>query len=123
MNPRSVSRKGTAVPAHFPAGNFAQRRRHTPQDVKYALCVPARSGPAWYKATLVNWMAAFPVITLVQLTLQPVLRLVPFLLQMLLSTGVVALVLTLLVMPGMNRVFARWLQRPPARRPPGATLP
>ena len=103
------------MPAHFPAGHFT--RRQAAPDVKYTLCVPARPGPAWYKATLVNWMAAFPVITLVQLTLQPVLRPAPFLLQMLLSTGVVAGVLTLLVMPRINRLFARWLHRPPASRP------
>jgi antibiotic biosynthesis monooxygenase (ABM) superfamily enzyme len=50
------------------------------------------------------------------------LRLLPFLLQMMISTGLVAIVLTLLVMPGMNRLFARWLQGPPVGRAPGATL-
>ncbi len=125
MNLRSVGWKGRTLPVHFPAGRvhfpagrFTTRWHQAPQNVKYTLCVPARPGPTWYKATLLNWLAAFPVITLVQLAFKPLLRLLPFLLQMLLSTGVVALVLTLLVMPGMNRLFARWLQTPPAGRAP-----
>jgi antibiotic biosynthesis monooxygenase (ABM) superfamily enzyme len=62
------------------------------------------------------------VITLVQLAFKPMLRLLPFLLQMLISTGVVAFVLTLLVMPGMNRLFGRWLHTPPAGRAPGTMV-
>ncbi len=121
MHFHSAGRRVIIFPADFPAGSFAQRRRK-PQPAKYTLCVPARPGPSWYKAVLVNWLAAFPVITLVQLAFKPMLRLLPFLLQMMLSTGVVALVLTLLVMPGMNRLFARWLHTPPAGRAPGTPV-
>lgn len=122
MNPRSVSRKGTTVPINSFVGSLIKRRRKELEKANYTLCVPGRHAPTWYKATFVNWLAAFPVITMVQLAFKPMLHLLPFLLQMLISTGVVAVVLTVLVMPWMNRIFMRWLKTPPASQAPNTPV-
>ena len=60
---------------------------------------------------IVTLLALFPLIQLANLTLVPLLELLPLpdLLQRLIVTGILVLLMTYVLMPRMTKLFSRWL--------------
>lgn len=80
--------------------------------------VPSPPGellPPRYKMVLLTWLAVFPLLTVLSLLFGPVLMLLPLVLRLLVLTAVTVPLLAYLVLPGMMRVFARWLYPPSSR--------
>ncbi len=67
--------------------------------------------PPRYKMAIVTLLALFPLIQLANLTLVPLLELLPLpdLLQRLIVTGILVLLMTYVLMPRMTKLFSRWL--------------
>lgn len=70
---------------------------------------PAEPPPPRYKMALVTWLAVFPLITTIFLTLGPILNQLPFLLRSLVLTVMMVSLMTYVVMPRMTRLFSFWL--------------
>lgn len=65
--------------------------------------------PPRYKMLVVTFLAIFPLINLLNLVLQPLLKPLPTLLRGLIVTFVMLSLTTYVVMPRMTKLFARWL--------------
>ena len=67
--------------------------------------------PPRYKMATVTLLALFPAIQLAQLTLVPLLQLLPLpsLLQSLIITAILVLLMTYVLMPRMTKLFSGWL--------------
>jgi antibiotic biosynthesis monooxygenase (ABM) superfamily enzyme len=88
------------------------RERHTGMEVWFT--PPAgRAQPPRYKMAIVTLLAIFPLISLVQLLLAPLLSHWPLLLRTLATSSLLVCLMTYVVMPLMTRLFARWLYGPP----------
>ncbi|ABW31562.1 antibiotic biosynthesis monooxygenase [Acaryochloris marina] len=62
-----------------------------------------------YKMVLVTWLGVFIVLAILTRILAPLLSMLPLLLNQLVTTGLVALLLTYVVMPQLMKLFRRWL--------------
>jgi antibiotic biosynthesis monooxygenase (ABM) superfamily enzyme len=58
---------------------------------------------------LLTWVAAFPLLTFVNILLGPILAVLPLPARTLLMTGILVSVLTYVVLPRLTRIFAPWL--------------
>jgi antibiotic biosynthesis monooxygenase (ABM) superfamily enzyme len=95
---------------------FLSRMRGMVEDERYARVAglesfftrPAEAGPRW-RLTLLTVAAVFAITSLLQLFVMPHLSSWPLELRLLLSAFVVVLLLGQVVMPGLTRIFARWL--------------
>jgi uncharacterized protein len=95
------------------SGHPPMRERHTGLEVWFT--PPAgRTQPPRYKMVVVTLLAVFPLISLVQVTLVPLLADWPILLRTLLTSVLFVCVMTYAVMPLMTRLLSRWLYGPPA---------
>ena len=69
--------------------------------------------PARYKMATITLLALFPAIQLANLTLVPLLELLPLplplLLQNLIVTAILVLLMTYVLMPRMSKLFSQWL--------------
>jgi uncharacterized protein len=65
--------------------------------------------PPRYKMLVVTFLAIFPLINLLNLVLQPLLKPLPTLLRGLIITLVMLSLTTYVVMPRMTKLFAKWL--------------
>ena len=72
--------------------------------------------PPRHKMALVTWLAVYPLITAIFLFGGPLLLQLPLPLRTLLMTVVMVPVMTYLIMPGMARLFRRWLYPSERRR-------
>lgn len=89
------------------------RERHTGMEVWFS--PPAgRAPPPRWKMIPITLLAVFPLISLVQVTLVPLLANWPVLLRTLTTSALFVCLMTYLVMPPMTRLFSRWLYGPPA---------
>jgi uncharacterized protein len=84
------------------------RERHTGMEVWFT---PPSGGaqPPRYKMFVVTLLAIYPLITLVQLTLAPLLADWPLAVRTLVSAGLLVSVMTYVAMPLMTRLFSKWL--------------
>ncbi len=76
--------------------------------------LPASKGilpPPRYKMATITLLTLFPLIQLANLTLAPLLALLPLplLLRSLIITAILVLLMTYVAMPRMTKLFARWL--------------
>lgn len=62
-----------------------------------------------YKMVLITWLGVFIVLAILTRILAPLLSMLPLLLNQLVTTGLVALLLTYVVMPQLMKLFRRWL--------------
>ena len=76
--------------------------------------------PPRHKMALVTWLAVYPLITAIFLFGGPLLLQLPLPLRTLLMTVVMVPAMTYVIMPGMARLFRRWLYPPERREGPGA---
>lgn len=84
------------------------RERHTGMEVWFTS--PAgQKPPPRYKMVAVTLLAIYPLISLVQLTLAPLLADWPVLLRTLATSALLVCVMTYAAMPVVTRLFARWL--------------
>ena len=67
--------------------------------------------PPRYKVAVVVWLAIYPTVLLAQVLLRPVTRGLPLFLQTLAVTLVVVPLAVWLLIPTLNRLLGRWLQR------------
>ncbi|MGB5633561.1 MAG: hypothetical protein WBM44_07280 [Waterburya sp.] len=69
------------------------------------------SPPPRYKMATVTLLTLFPLIQLANITLAPLLELLPFplLLRRLIITALLVLLMTYIAMPRMTKLFSRWL--------------
>lgn len=65
--------------------------------------------PPRYKFALINWIAVYPLITLILWATQPVIGHLPLYVVTLIASLILAVLMNFLVMPLMLRLFARWL--------------
>jgi antibiotic biosynthesis monooxygenase (ABM) superfamily enzyme len=71
--------------------------------------------PARHKMAVVTWLAVYPLITAIFLFGGPLLLELPLGLRTLLITALMVPAMTYLIMPGMARLFRRWLYPSQAR--------
>jgi len=67
------------------------------------------SAPPRYKLALLSWAGAYTVITTILALLGPVMATWPLLLRTLLLSVLMVVAMTWLVVPGLTRLFRRWL--------------
>jgi uncharacterized protein len=91
--------------AHAPT-----RERHTGLEVWFTPPTGYEQPPRW-KMVIVTLMAIYPLISLVQLFLVPLLPDWPVMVRTMVTSGLLVCVMTYLVMPLMTRAFGRWLYR------------
>jgi antibiotic biosynthesis monooxygenase (ABM) superfamily enzyme len=89
-----------------------RRERHTGLEVWFTAPAGRASPPRW-KMALVTLLAVYPLISLVQATLVPLLADWPPPLRTLATSALFTCLMTYLVMPAMGRLFERWLYGPP----------
>lgn len=68
------------------------------------------AGPPRYKIAILNWISAYPLITLLLWAGEPLIQLVPVYITTLVLSLVLVFLLTFIVTPLMMRMFSRWLQ-------------
>ena len=73
---------------------------------------PTRHDPPRWKLAVVGWVAVYPVVTLFQWALGPLLAPLPLPLRTLLATGLMAPALTYAAMPLASRLLRGWLAAP-----------
>jgi uncharacterized protein len=74
--------------------------------------LPGRTGtppPPPYKMALVTWVTIFPLITLVVITLNPLLERLALVMRLAVTTAVTVPIMTWLVMPRVTRLLRSWL--------------
>ena len=62
-----------------------------------------------YKAAAITWLALYPALTVLLAVLGPVLAPLPLFLRTMVGTTVLVPLMVYLLMPGMQRLFAGWL--------------
>lgn len=74
--------------------------------------------PPRYKMAAITLITLFPLIQLANLTLSPLLKLLPLpaLLQSLIVTAILVLIMTYVAMPRTTRLFYQWLYPQPTRQ-------
>jgi antibiotic biosynthesis monooxygenase (ABM) superfamily enzyme len=72
--------------------------------------------PPRHKMVVITWLAVYPLITAIFFLGQPLLMQLPLALRTLLLTVLMVPAMTYLIMPGMARVFRRWLYPSSERR-------
>ena len=95
----------------------ARIRVVTGLETWFTLPLPKQAAPPpRYKMATVTLLTLFPLIQLANLTLAPLLELLPLplLLRSLIITAVLVWIMTYIAMPRMTRLFSRWLY--PKRR-------
>jgi antibiotic biosynthesis monooxygenase (ABM) superfamily enzyme len=70
---------------------------------------PATPPPPRYKMALLTWLTIFPLITIVVLTLEPLLEQLTLVPRLAVTTAITVSLMTWLVMPRVTRVLRRWL--------------
>ena len=65
--------------------------------------------PPRYKMATLTWIAIFPLVNIINLLLEPILKPFPPLLRSLILTLILVPLMTYVVMPRITRIFARWL--------------
>lgn len=72
--------------------------------------LPGRAAqPQRYKMAVINWIAVYPLITLLLSVGSPLIQRVPVFVTTLVLSGVLVCLMTFVVMPLMTRLFAGWL--------------
>lgn len=66
--------------------------------------------PPRYKLAVINWISAYPLITLLLWIGQPVIQRVPVYITTLVLSLILVCLLTFVIMPIMMRLFSRWLR-------------
>lgn len=84
------------------------RERHTGLEVWFTPPVGSVQPPRW-KMVVVTLMAVYPLISLVQVSLVPLLSEWPFLLRTLATSALFVCLMTYTIMPLISRLFSRWL--------------
>jgi len=128
MRRRSVTRPrdvlppqaGAAPPSccfmYPPVTQFETRRQELERELQAiqkaeprrpADAQPAR--PPRYKMALLTWVGAYALITAVLAVLGPAMAAWPLMLRTLLLSVTMVVVLTWLMLPGLTRLFRRWL--------------
>jgi len=87
------------------------RERHTGMEVWFSP-PPGQSPPPRYKMVAVTILALYPLISLVQFSLVPLLSDWPMLLRTLATTSLLVCIMTYGAMPLMTRMLSRWLYPP-----------
>lgn len=88
------------------------RERHTGLEVWFSP-PPGQAPPPRHKMVVVTLMALYPLISLVQFALIPLLSDWPILLRTLMTTILLVCFMTYGAMPLMTRMLSRWLYGPP----------
>ncbi|MEE3716344.1 antibiotic biosynthesis monooxygenase [Tumidithrix elongata RA019] len=73
---------------------------------------PTITPPPRYKMVLVTWLTVFPLITIISVTFQQLLVLLPLVLRVAVITAIAVPTMTYLLMPQMTKLFASWLYPP-----------
>ena len=63
-----------------------------------------------YKVAAITWLAIYPALTGTLALLSPVLAPLPLFLRTLVVTAVLVPIMVYVLVPGMQRIFARWLR-------------
>lgn len=71
---------------------------------------PLAGPPPRHKIAILNWISAYPLITLLLWAGEPLIQLVPVYITTLVLSLVLVFLLTFIVTPLMMRLFSRWLQ-------------
>ncbi len=90
----------------------ARIRVLTGLETWFTLPAPKRiAPPPRYKMAAITLLTLFPLIQLANITLAPLLELLPFplLLRSFIITGILVLIMTYVAMPRMTKLFSRWL--------------
>ncbi|WP_423464947.1 hypothetical protein ACO229_11155 [Promicromonospora sp. MS192] len=73
--------------------------------------LPGRAAqPQRYKMAVINWLAAYPLITLLLSVGAPLIQRVPIFVTTLVLSVTLVCLMTFVVMPMMTRLFAGWLR-------------
>lgn len=72
--------------------------------------VPVHTPPKRWRLTLVSWFGIFPTVSLLLAFVAPYLESLPFLLRVAIITGLVALMMSYVIMPRLTRWLAWWLK-------------
>lgn len=67
--------------------------------------------PPKYKTAIIIWLAIYPLITVILWLFGPTLMEIPLMLRTLLLTGVLVPTMVYVAIPGLQKVFRKWLQR------------
>jgi antibiotic biosynthesis monooxygenase (ABM) superfamily enzyme len=98
------------------------RERHTGMEVWFTPPPGRRQAPR-YKMVAVTLLALYPLVSLVQWLLAPLLVGWPPLLRTLVSAVLLVVIMTYVAMPLLTWLFARWLYKPPQGKPePGGAF-
>ncbi len=71
---------------------------------------PSKIPPRW-RMTLVSWLGIFPTVALLLSYVSPRLKTLPFLLQVAIITGLVAILMSYVIMPRLSRWLGWWLRK------------
>jgi len=77
---------------------------------------PAIAPPPRYKMMVVTWLALFPLITMISISLQQFLIPLPLVLRIAITTAISVPIMTYILMPQMTKLCAGWLY-PPQQMP------
>lgn len=80
-------------------------------DAWFSPTVVTPKPPQKWRMTIVSWMGIFPTVALLLWFVAPVLAPLPFLVRTALFTGLVAVLMSYVVMPRLSRWMAWWLRR------------
>jgi antibiotic biosynthesis monooxygenase (ABM) superfamily enzyme len=89
-----------------------ERERHTGLEVWFTP-PPGRAQPPRWRMAAVTLLAIYPLISLVQLTVVPLLDGWPVPLRTAVTSALLVCLMTYAAMPLMTRLFSRWLYGPP----------
>lgn len=82
---------------------------NTDQDM--LLVAQTAAPPPRYKMAVINWISAYPLITLLRWVGQPLIQRVPVYVTTLVLSLTLVCLLTFVIMPLMTKVFAGWLDQ------------
>ncbi len=92
------------------AGREVGTLRNNPQEVHMAT-PPKHTAPPRYKAALMTWLGAYPVITIILFALGPPMARWPLLLRTLVISGLMVVTLSWFVLPALAYILRGWLTR------------
>lgn len=67
--------------------------------------------PPRYKMAVINWISAYPLITILLWVCKPLIQRVPVYITTLVFSLVLVCLLTFIIMPLMMKLFSGWLRR------------